>query len=359
MDKIKGILKKNTLTTFVYLFGSRVRELAGRRSDCDIVICFNEVTKDGEDSILKRIFILLSLILIISGCKDMKTPKTVSLEKKSPPAAQRLKNTEDNTLYFGFDLRLGPKEDVRIYSSFLRYLEGITGYHFRIHFTMRYEDTIDNLKNGITHFAAIGPLSYVVGKEKDGIKCLASGLNEEDKPEYRAVIFTRPDSDIMDLKDLKGRNFAFGSRYSTQGHLIPRKMLEDAGLTLKDLKYYIYTGSHINTVRAVLNGDADAGGTQDILAKRLERDGKIKIVGTSEPFPSSLICYNSAVNEDVVNRVRSALLYLDPIGIHKKELLDWDKTEMPNGFTRFDESRYNVVRVLAKRYKLLSHEVKH
>ena len=302
------------------------------------------------------IILLLFPILIFSGCTQRETPKKVSLNKKVSEAITKKREAEENTLYFGFDLRLGPKEDVKIYSSFLRYLEDTTGYRFRIRFSERYEDTVDNLRNGITHFAAIGPLSFIIGKESDGIKCLVSGLNEEKKSKYHAVIFTRPESDIENIRDLKGKTFAFGARYSTQGYLIPRKMLEDAGITLTELGYYVFAGSHSNTVRAVLNREVDAGGMQDNLARRLEREGKIRIIKISEPFPSSLICYNTSVNSRIVEAVKSALLYFSPTGKHKDILVDWDKTEMPYGFALIDESEYEVIRVLARKYGLLSNE---
>lgn len=297
--------------------------------------------------------LLFSSFLIFSGCTQGETPKKVSLNKKVPEPVQKTREVEKDTLYFGFDLRLGPKEDVKIYSSLLRYLEEVTGYRFRIRFSKRYEDTIDNLRNGITHFAAIGSLSFFIGSETDGIKCLVSGLNENKQPKYHGVIFVRPESDIESISELKGKTFAFGARYSTQGYLIPRKMLEDAGITPNELNYHVFTGSHSNTVRAVLNGEFDAGGIQDNLAGRLEREGKIRIIKVSEPFPSSLICYNTTVDSKIVEAVRSALLHLYPTGRHKDILVDWDKTEMPYGFTSVNESEYEMIRVLAGKYGLL------
>lgn len=291
--------------------------------------------------------------LIFWGCTQKETPKKVSLNKRTPDISRETEHIEKDTLRFGFDLRLGPKEDVRIYNPFLKYLGKNTGKRFRIKFTEKYEDTVENLGNGVTHFAAIGPLSYVIGREKYGIKCLVSGLNKEGKPNYQAMIFTRPNSDIKDLKDLKGKSFAFGSRMSTQGYLIPRKMLEDAGIRLDDLNHYVYTGSHANAVRAVLNGEYDAGGIQDNLAKRLAKEKKIKIIKISKRYPSSLICYNTALNNNIVKSVSSALLAFEPTGKHKDMLVDWDKTEMPLGFTEVNELELDNVATLARKYGLL------
>ncbi len=314
-------------------------------------------------SILKRrcIFILLFLTLLFlafSGCSQEETPKKVSLYKRAGEVSQSAESRQPNTLWFGFDLRLGPKEEIRIYTPFLNYLEEATGRRFRIKFTEKYEDTVDNLGKGVTHFASLGTLNYVIGAEKYGIRYLVSGVNREGDTRYYSMIITKPDSPIHHLADLKGKCFAFGSPMSTQGHLIPRKMLEDAGITLEDLGNHMYAGSHVNVVKAVLNGECDAGGMQDTLANQLLSEGKIRIIRISEPYPSSLIAYNSSVDSGIVEEVRSALLALEPAGRHREVLYDWDRTEMPLGFSKINELELNKVTSLAVRYGVLPNAIK-
>ena len=301
------------------------------------------------------LIIVSVLFLLFPGCVKKETPKKVSLYKRAGDPAEKFEKPQPNTLWFGFDLRLGPKEEVSIYTPFLHYLEKATGRRFRIKFTQKYEDTVKNLGTGVTDFAAIGPLSYVIGEQEYGIRYLVSGVNSDGDPKYHSVIFSRPDSPLQDLSDLRGRCFAFGSEISTQGHLIPRKMLEDDGITLEDLSEYIYTGSHVNAVKAVLNGACDAGGIQDTLAHRLASEGKIKILKISGPYPSSLIAYNNSVDAKIVESVRLALLAFEPRGRHKEMLVDWDKTEMPLGFSRINEPELKKVMALASKYGL-AHE---
>jgi len=323
------------------------------------LICFFKSKSHEETAcevLARRLFIFLIFLLIsflLIGCKDGGIPKKVSLNKRTTATENYIRASDAGSLRFGFDLRLGPREDVRIYLPFLRYLEQNTGNRFSLRFTEKYEDTVENLGKGITHFAALGPVNCILANKRYGTGCLVMGLNSDGKPEYRAVIFTRMDSPIKSLKDLKGKTFAFGDRYSTQGHIIPRKMLEDAGIRLDDLKGYVFTGSHANTARAVLNGEYDAGGIQDTLAKRLLAEGKIKILATSKPYPSSLICYNRNVDPVILKAVKAALLSFDPRDKHANMVIDWDKTEMPNGFTLYKESSMQEIKDLALRYGLL------
>lgn len=305
---------------------------------------------------LTQATLLLSFICLFSlsfvGCLHEENSKKVNLSKRGDINSQPNNRTVD-TIWFGFDLRLDPREDVRIYTSFLNYLERSTGRYFKIRFTPSYEETVKALGKGDTQFAAIGTLSYVIGKQRYGIRYLVSGLNSEGVPEYRAMIVVKNGSNISTINDLKGRTFCFGSEMSTQGHLIPRKMLEDEGIMLKDLSYYVYTGSHANAVTSLLNGECDAAGIQDVIGKRLLAEGKIRVLKVSEPYPSSIIAYNRDVNPDIVNAVRSALLALEPRGRHKDILYRWDMTEMPLGFTRVNESEIEKVERLARRYGLL------
>ncbi len=301
----------------------------------------------------KYLIIFCLAILMTAGCTESETPKKVSLSKRSGDNAEQSRLPRQNTLWFGFDLRLGPKEEVTIYTPFLKYLEQETGRRFRIKFTEKYADTVDNLGTGITDFAAIGSLSFVIGKKTYGIHHLVSGVNHEGDTTYRTMIIAKHNRGIDSLQDIRGKCFAFGSEMSTQGHLIPRNMLEDNGITLDSLSRHIYTGSHLNAAMSVINGECDAAGIQDVLATRLHSEGRIRIIKTSEPFPSSVIAYNSAVDKQTVREVKEALLAFEPTGKHKNILVEWDKTEMPLGFTEINETEFNRVKVLSEKYGLI------
>jgi len=301
-----------------------------------------------------RLVRLLPLILsfLLLGCGDQQeAPLKVSLEKRAPAAdAPVIRELPGDSLRFGFDPRLNPKEDVSLYQPFLNYLEQQTGLKIALKFTEKYEDTVDNLGHGRVGLAAMGPVNCVIAKAKYGIGCLVMGLNHEHKPEYRAVIFTRTDSPLRRLEDLKDRAFAFGDYFSTQGHAIPRKMLDDAGVSLEELRFHVFTGSHANTVKAVLSGDYDAGAIQDSLALRLAAEGRIRILATSKPYPSSLICYNPDLDPQALARIKEALLALDPTGIHGELLVNWNRTEMPNGFVEYQPNSLREIEELVQLY---------
>ena len=117
-------------------------------------------------SLPSKYFITLSvfLFLLLAGCVKNEEAKKVSLSKKTVEPVEETEYPPQDTIWFGFDLRVGPKEDVRSYIPLLKYLESATGRRFRIKFSEKYEDTVDDLGKGVTHFAAVGTLSYIIGE---------------------------------------------------------------------------------------------------------------------------------------------------------------------------------------------------
>jgi len=53
-------------------------------------------------------------------------------------------------------------------------------------------------------------------------------------------------------------------------------------------------------------------------------EGKIKILATSKPYPSSLICYNRNVDPVILKAVKVALLSFDPRDKHANMVIDWE-----------------------------------
>lgn len=260
---------------------------------------------------------------------------------------------QKNTYYFGFDLRASPQEDAAQYLPFLHYLEEVTGYHFKLHFTPKKSTAADELGQNKTQFSAMGATSFLFAQSRYGAKSLVRGINHQGKAEYQSVFVVTPDSSIQNIKDISGKKLAFGSRDSTQGHLIPRIMLMENNISLKNLKTHVYTGSHQNCAETVVSGKADVCGMQDQLAEKLASQGAIKIIHRSRYYPSSGIVVNKSVPAEVLTKVKRALLDFDPLGKNSKGLYHWDNTEMPKGFVSANEQDYKDLRLWSIRLGFL------
>jgi len=264
----------------------------------------------------------------------------------------------ENIFYFGFDLRNGPLEDARNYLPFLSYLNQTTGYDFRLRFIPKNTSIIDQLGTGQISIAALGAVSFIKAREKYGAVSLARGLNTIWKTQYRSIIVVAKNSPIKKISDLKGKRFAFGSLTSTQGHLIPRIMMQKQGLSLKDLGSYTYTGSHKKCALAVIQGNFDACGMQDTLAVSLIKSGELEALEISGLYPSSGIAANINMPKKMLEKIIPALINFQPSGRDRDGLYDWQQTEMPNGFGPALATDYDALRNWLYQFGMLKAEQK-
>ena len=294
---------------------------------------------------------LLCLALFLYGCerqqteKKIKASETVSESELSQPHAR----TGQDAYVFGFDLRSSPQEDAKQYTPLLKYLKEKTGYSFELRFTPKGNLIADDLGTGVVHFAAIGADTYIQARKKYGVIPMVRGLNPFGKAEYQSVIVVARDSPIKDISDIRGKRFAFGSRTSTQGHLIPRIILSENGIGLDDLASYEYTGSHQNCANSVASGKSDVCGMQDTMGKDLDKQGIVRIIHASEYYPSSGVVANQEVDPEVIEKVTQAMIDFEPRGRDAEVLYHWDRTEMPNGFKRARDEDYAKLRDWVKK----------
>lgn len=306
--------------------------------------------------VLYLIPVYLFFLLPVACDRDQKTVFIDLEDKVSETELMQHKHDKKpgRTLTFGFDLRASPQEDARQYLPFLKYLENSTGYHFKLRFTPKNNSIVDELGQNIIQLAAIGADSYIEAYEKYQAICLVRGVNDQGKAEYRSVIVIHPDSKIKSIADLKGKRMAFGDINSTQGHLIPRIVLTQHHMSLNDFSYLEYTGSHLNCVNSVISKKSDACGMQDTMAKEMAGQGLVRILYTSDYYPSSGITISKNLPADVIAKIKQALLAFDPEGKHKQGLYNWNKTEMPKGFVEANTQDYAELRKWSIRLGLLN-----
>lgn len=200
------------------------------------------------DSIYSRTFInciLISLSFFLSSCDSDNQVTQYDLDDRVEQITHKNNKRADHktgeVLTFGFDLRASPQEDARQYLPFLKYLEMKTGYKFKLHFTSTNKDIADDLGNNRVQFAALGAVSFIQANTQYGVIPLVRGINLEGKAEYQSIFVVPLKSKIKTIVDIQGRHLAFGSRTSTQGHLIPRIVLSKKEISLDKLSGFTYT----------------------------------------------------------------------------------------------------------------------
>ena len=131
-----------------------------------------------------------------------------------------------------------------------------------------WEGLAKSLAAGETDLALMGPWGYVLANHEAGAAAVATILYDG-KPEYFAIMVTRPDSGIRRVEDLKGRSFAFGDKGSTSGYLIPFHEFQKRGLDPDTYFSRVLYTRHQAIETQVARGELDAG--TESIACRPER----------------------------------------------------------------------------------------
>ncbi|MCP4287029.1 MAG: phosphate/phosphite/phosphonate ABC transporter substrate-binding protein [Gammaproteobacteria bacterium] len=297
---------------------------------------------------------------LLTACDSQSERKAVDLRERLSDEQLREMPLDkgDDGFVFGFDLRGSPEEDARQYLPFLKYLEEATGLHFILRFTPKSQAIGDELGTGKVQFAAIGAGTYIQAHLQYGVIPLVRGMNTAGRAEYQSVFVVAPHSPLRKIGELRGKHLAFGSVTSTQGHIIPRIVLNQHGLSLDDLAGHEYTGSHRNCANAMAAGRFDMCGMQDILGRRMADDGLVRIIHTSEFYPSSGIAVNRDVPPEVMEKVKRAMIDFKPTGAHAEGLYHWDRTEMANGFIEARDEDYAKLREWTIKFGLINGPVR-
>ncbi len=258
-----------------------------------------------------------------------------------PPSAAR------PALRFGVVSFYSPRLMYLKYQPLVDYLTSATGQPWELVIGISYEDTVRDLCNGKLTVAYLGPFSYLRAHAACGAVPVVK-LNTGGKPTYSSVILVRTDSPIKSVKDLAGKRFGFGSPLGTSAHLLPRAMLEEAGLHPGVDVACRYFFHHERAARAVLLGEVDACGVRDIVGETFTHR-ELRILARSEetanfPFvvaPGSPPALREELFNALVARPRA-----DPAAA--AAIRSWDE-ELSGGFVAATDADYAPVRRLALR----------
>lgn len=182
----------------------------------------------------------------------------------------------------------------------------------RVQHASSYDGLVEGVRTGQVDFAAFGPLSYVLAKERGArITAVAAQVKEKgERPGYRAYGITRTGSGLRSLADLRDRRVCYVDSGSTSGYLYPSAALLELGVDPATDTHQVFVGSHEAAVLAVATGQCDAGFAFDEMVDRhLVERGQIRADEITRIWESGVIPGAPiAVADDLPADVRDALV---------------------------------------------------
>ncbi|MBN1908719.1 MAG: PhnD/SsuA/transferrin family substrate-binding protein [Pirellulales bacterium] len=216
------------------------------------------------------------------------------------------------------------------------------GRPVRIHMVIfkTYEEANQALVDGEVDFVRFGPASYVLAKDRNPDISLLAMEHEKGKKRFHGVIVVPEHSPVQKLADLKGSRFAFGDENSTIGRYLVQDVLAKAGVHARDLAGYAYLDRHDTVAKAVALGDYDAGSVKENTFKKLNQDGKLRVLHRFENVMKPWIA-RSGLDPKLLSPLRESLLAIkDPAALKALKF---------SGFLPAEDADYQFVRDGMKR----------
>jgi len=200
---------------------------------------------------------------------------------------------------------------------------------------------INDTANGTVDLAYLTPVAYLKAHKKGGAQLIVKTVTKG-KASFKLMIVVKEGSPIKTVSQLKGTRFAFGDKRA----LLQRAAVVGAGMPLNKFREYKFIGHYDNIVRAVMNGDFDAGILKDTMAYKWQGKG-IRILYATDDLPPYNIAASKNVDRQTLLELQKAFLSLDPKNArHMKVIKALDKKY--DGFAKTSDAEYDVVRRLIK-----------
>ena len=203
----------------------------------------------------------------------------------------------------------------------------------------------DDVARGNVEIAYLTPVAYIKAREKGGVRLIAKTVTKG-MSSFKLAVVVRKDSPIKSIKDLAGKNFAFGD----QAAILQRAVVVNAGMRLEQLGSYKFLGHYDNIARGVANGDFDAGILKDTTAYQWEQKG-LRILYFSPSLPPYNIVTSRHVPEKLAHEIQQAFLKLNSKNPEHMAIIS-SLDPGYDGFAVADDAEYNIVRTLIRPFMM-------
>ncbi|WP_417812088.1 phosphate/phosphite/phosphonate ABC transporter substrate-binding protein [Thalassospira alkalitolerans] len=234
----------------------------------------------------------------------------------APAADQQL---DPDTLVFAYT----PVEDPAVYADiwkpFLEHLEKVTGKDVQFFAVQSNSAEVEAMRSGRLHVAGFstGPTPFAVNLAGAVPFALMGG--DDGRFGYTLQLYTRVDSGINTVADLKGKRVAHTSPTSNSGNLAPRALLPGQGIVPEKDYEVVYSGSHDQSILGVVAGDYDAAPVaSEVVERMVQRDlydpAEVKIIYESKPFPTTSFNYAYNLKPELIEKIKEAFFTFDMEG---------------------------------------------
>ncbi|MBU0730429.1 MAG: phosphate/phosphite/phosphonate ABC transporter substrate-binding protein [Proteobacteria bacterium] len=197
------------------------------------------------------------------------------------------------------------------------YLSDKIGVDVKLTMISRYGNIIESLKEKRVNAAFLGSFTAALAISQLHVEPLARPVNMDGTSTYFGYLFSRNDSGIKNVSDMKGKVMVFVEKATTAGYLFPLAYLKSKGVADHQtfFKDFYFSGSHDAAIIAVLEGHADVGAAKNTIYERSsETDSRIYsdlyVIAKSPRVPSNGLCVVADTDPQLKKKLKETLLDL-------------------------------------------------
>lgn len=210
-----------------------------------------------------RMLLLPALIMLVllfaSGCQSGQTLPFASIKPSDHSKVNPQPTDNKNVLRVGVSSVLSPRETLDNYRAFAEYLQKKIGRPVQLVQRQTYKEINELVRDNGVDVAFICSGAYVMGSG-DNLELLAVP-EVNGKSTYRSFVIVNSNSKLYNFTDLKGQVFGFTDPISFSGTIAPSFMVSELKAKPQDFfARVVYTYSHDNSIKAVLDNVVSAAG---------------------------------------------------------------------------------------------------
>ena len=255
-------------------------------------------------------YLIFLLVTLTTGCSDPSSSKT-----SITPDIIRIAPLPDHK----------PALMRKRYQPLVDYLGQQTGIKTKLVIADSYQHLLELFHAGKIDIANFGGVTFIKARKRDGAKPMV--LRDIDAL-FTSVVVANETVPSGGLQALKGKAFAFGSKLSTSGHLMPRYFFNKNNIIPEEFLSRIeYSGAHDKTVYLVRNKKVSAGVANATIVDEMFLDGrinksKVRVLWVSPTYADYVWAIQPYISEEVKTRLESAFLNLQTSDPKQKVILD-------------------------------------
>lgn len=297
---------------------------------------------------IRNIFFFFIICLVLFSCRESNKPISVSLDKRQviilrPPAP---------AVTYAYLPQYSNTESFRRHHQLVEYLSRETGIPLRQVFPESFNNYISMFGQGQIDISFSNPFVYVKLANRYGARAMARVIEANGKGEFRGQIIARKDNQLIrSIEDCRGKSWVAVDPLSAGGYLFPLGLFVDRGIKLQDFKEVFFAGGRQeNVILGVYAGLYEIGtireGSLGVVKDKIDIT-QLKVIDSSKWYPGWVYACSPKLSEDVVGKIRNALLKLDYTNNPQhRRILDAAKVI---GLVASDDRDFDPVRDLSKK----------